>query len=437
MTDVIQERIKSLEQRLATEPQSPLFARLASYYLQTGRASDALRLCDDGIAVYPFYSTAHLVKGKALVALGMIAEAKHEYEVVHEMLPTNETLAQLVSSLDVGTSAEFGAAPARKEASEPEVAPAPSAVESAVAEEPQPFAPEEILHEEPPAAEESVAPIETGTAAEPPAAEPQAAAIVETAPLDEDSFGFQAPPTIEKDEPPPSGYETPGFGLEETAQPVKSDSDVSAAPEAPAIAAAAVEEPQAPASDYGFGVPEEAASIEPATEEAPFVPEATEPPPPIAAEDSFGVVIETPPALPAVEPTPLAEPSAAMTPPVSEPPAAEAQPAKEDQPPDWFEAFSQLQQPTAETTEAEPTAPTEEENPFAIFGTEQVPAAATEGEPYEDFAARARMELFGTEDTMTLDEYLGSSSSTKPPAAPDQIGEITEKLKSPPGSRPR
>ena len=84
MTDVIQEHIKSLEQRLATEPQSPLFARLASLYLQAGRASDALRLCDDGLAIYPFYSTAHLVKGKALVELGMMAEAKHEYVVVYE-----------------------------------------------------------------------------------------------------------------------------------------------------------------------------------------------------------------------------------------------------------------------------------------------------------------------------------------------------------------
>jgi hypothetical protein len=46
------------------------------------------------------------------------------------------------------------------------------------------------------------------------------------------------------------------------------------------------------------------------------------------------------------------------------------------------------------------------------------------------------MELFGTEDTVTLDEYLGSSSPAEPPAAPDQIGELAEKLKSSPRITP-
>ena len=435
MTDVIQERIKSLEQRLATEPQSPLFARLASYYLQTGRASDALRLCDDGIAIYPFYSTAHLVKGKALVELGMMAEAKHEYEVVHEMLPTNETLARLASSIDVGSSVEFGVPPVKEVAPEPEVTSASSTIEEAVAKEPQQLAAEEILQQGPPATEESIAPTETVPAPELPAEEPQAALPVETVPLDENSFGFQAPLAVEEEQPPPSGYETPGFGLEEKAQPVTSDADISAVPEAPTVAAAAIEEPQAPATDHGFGAHEEAAPMEPATEEAPFVPETVESSPPIATEDSFGVVIEAPPTPPVVEATPLAEPPAALTPPVSEPATAEVPPAKEVQTPDWFEAFNQLQQPSAETTEASPASPAEEKNPFAAFGTEQTPAT-TEAEPYEEFAARVRMEWFGTEDTMTLDEYLGASSSAKPPAPRDQIGEIAEKLKSSPRITP-
>ena len=442
MTDVIQEHIKSLEQRLATETQSPLFARLASYYLQAGRASDALRLCDDGLAIYPFYSTAHLVKGKALVELGMIAEAKHEYEVVHELLPTNETLARLATSIDTGTSVELSVAPAEEATPPPEVtAPSPM-TEEVVSEELQPLAAKEIAQEEIPIAEQTFAPTETVPTLEPPAVQPE---TVEAAPLAEDSFGFQAPPAVEEEQPPPSGYETPGFGVEEPPQPVASDAGFSTASEEPTATPVAAEEAQAasveetPVSDYGFGVPEVAQPVEPIAEEAPSVAEIVEPTPPISSEEAFGVSIEAPveaPAPPSVaEPSRVVEPPVTLTPPVSEPAAAEAPPAKEDQTPDWFEAFSQLQQPSAETTEAPPAAPAEEENPFAMFGAEQAPAA-TESEPYEEFAARVRMELFGTEDTMTLDQYLSSGPSAEPPAAPDQIGEIAEKLKSSPRITP-
>ena len=435
MTDVIQERIKSLEQRLATDPQSPLFARLASLYLQAGRASDALRVCDDGLAIYPFYSTAHLVKGKALVDLGMMAEAKHEYVVVHELLPTNETLARLVSSINMGFSVELGVAPADEVALEPEATAASLAVEEAVAEEAQPLVAEEILQEEPPFAEGSFVPTETVTTLEPPTAQSDTVATIEAAPLAEDSFGLQALPVVEEEQLPPSGYETPGFGLDEKPQPLTSDADSSATPEASTVAPASIEESQASTADHGSGIPGETLPVEPVAEEAPSIPEMVGPLPSTATEDAFGVPIETPPAPPAVEPTLVAEPPVALTPPVSEPATEEVPPTKEDQVPDWFDAFSQLQQPTAETTEAPPAAAAEEENPFAMFETEQAPAA-TEGEPYEEFAARVRMELSGTDDTVTLDQYLASSSSTEPPAAPDPIGELAEKLKSSPRITP-
>jgi hypothetical protein len=438
MTDVIQEHIKSLEQRLATETQSPLFARLASYYLQAGRASDALRLCDDGLALYPFYSTAHLVKGKALVELGMIAEAKHEYEVVHELLPTNETLARLATSIDTGTSVEFGVARAEEVTPPPEVTATSSMMEEVVSEEPQHPTTEEIAQEELPIAEHTFAPTETALAPEPPAVQPE---TVEAPPFAEDSFGFQAPPSVEEEQTPPSGYETPGFGVEEPPQPVASDTGISATSEEPTAAPVAAEEEQvasieeAPVTDYGFGVPEVAQPIAPMAEETPSVPEIAEPTASITSEDSFGVSIEAPAPPSVAEPTPVVEPPIALTPPVSESTAAEVPSAKEDQTPDWFEAFSQLQQPSAETTEAPPNAPAEEENPFAMFGAEQAPTAA-ESEPYEEFAARVRMELFGTEETMTLDQYLGSGPSAEPPAAPDQIGELAEKLKSSPRITP-
>jgi hypothetical protein len=435
MTDVILEHIKSLEQRLANETQSPLFARLASYYLQAGRASDALRLCDDGLAIYPFYSTAHLVKGRALVDLGMLAEAKHEYEVVHELLPTNETVARLASSIETGISVELSVAPTEEVASQLEVTATSLLVEEVVAEEPVSPAVEEILPEEPPIAQQALAPTESVLTPELPTEQPETVAPVEAASLPENSFGFQAAPFVEEEQHPPSGYETPDFGVEEHQQPVTSDAGYGAAPEEPRVAPIAIKEPELPATDYSFGVPHDAPLAEPMASEAPSVPEAVEPLPSAATEDAFGVTIESTPAPAIVEPTLAAEPPVALTPPVSEPAKVEVPPAKEDQAPDWFEAFSQLQQPSTETTEATPAAPAEEENPFAMFSAEQAPDA-TESETYEEFAARIRMDLFGAEDTMTLDQYLGAASSAEPPAAPDQIGELAEKLKSSPRITP-
>ncbi len=424
MTDVIQEHIKSLEQRLATEPQTPLFARLASYYLQAGRAADALRLCDDGLALYPFYSTAHLVKGKALVELGMMAEAKHEYVVVHELLPTNEILARLALSIDAGSSADLSIAPVEETVPEPEVTTTSLVIEETVTDETQSLV-----------AEGSAVDIEAAGSPEPPTEQVESVTHDETATLEEDAFGFQAPPAVAEEPPPPSGYETPDFGIEEKPAQVTSEADFSATPEEAAAATPTIEEPVAPTAEYSFGVPQETHPVEFVAAEAPSIPETVEPLPPVAPEDAFGVAIETPPAPPVPEPTPVAVLPVALTPPAPEPAKEEAQQAKEDQTPDWFEAFSQLQQPTAETTEASPAPPAEEENPFAMFGVEQASPAA-EGEPYEDFASRTRMELFGTEDTMTLEEYLGASSSAEPPAAHDQIGELAEKLKSSPRITP-
>jgi tetratricopeptide (TPR) repeat protein len=47
--------------RLERYPASPLFARLASEYLDSGRVSDARALCTAGLLEYPEYSTGHLI----------------------------------------------------------------------------------------------------------------------------------------------------------------------------------------------------------------------------------------------------------------------------------------------------------------------------------------------------------------------------------------
>ncbi|MCX6123078.1 MAG: hypothetical protein NTX44_15805 [Ignavibacteriales bacterium] len=99
MIDTAQQHITVLEKKVGTDAKSPLFAQLAHYYLEARRAQDALRVCDAGLANFPFYTTGHLIKGKALVALHMQAEARREFEFVLDFLPNNETLINLLAQM--------------------------------------------------------------------------------------------------------------------------------------------------------------------------------------------------------------------------------------------------------------------------------------------------------------------------------------------------
>jgi tetratricopeptide (TPR) repeat protein len=91
-----QQHITTLEKRVGTDARSPLFAQLAHYYLEANRAQEALRICDAGLANFPFYTTGHLIKGKVLVALHMQAEARREFEFVLDFLPDNEAIKNLI-----------------------------------------------------------------------------------------------------------------------------------------------------------------------------------------------------------------------------------------------------------------------------------------------------------------------------------------------------
>ena len=62
MTNV-QDQIVVLERKVGPQATSPLFAQLAALYLEAGRARDALRICDSGLAHHPYFSTGHLIKG--------------------------------------------------------------------------------------------------------------------------------------------------------------------------------------------------------------------------------------------------------------------------------------------------------------------------------------------------------------------------------------
>ncbi|HEY4612239.1 MAG TPA: hypothetical protein VII11_04595 [Bacteroidota bacterium] len=172
MADTREATIKALEKRLKKQPRSPLFARLASIYLEDGRTDDALRICNDGVAHHPFYTTGHLVKGKVLQAMNNPADARKEYNLVYELRPSIETVARMLN--DVGGPIE----------PEPEApaAEAPAVPEAAV---------EELQSLESVAVEEAPSTEVSAPAAEPAVAEPITEAPV-APPVDETLEEFSA-----------------------------------------------------------------------------------------------------------------------------------------------------------------------------------------------------------------------------------------------------
>jgi len=99
MAEIAQQQILALEKKVGQDAKSPMFAQLANFYLEQNRAEDALRICDAGLANHPFYTTGHLIKGKALAVLHMQAEARREFEFVLEFLPRNETVTALLEQI--------------------------------------------------------------------------------------------------------------------------------------------------------------------------------------------------------------------------------------------------------------------------------------------------------------------------------------------------
>jgi tetratricopeptide (TPR) repeat protein len=74
--------IRRYEERLARDPTSLAFAPLADAYRKAGRARDAIRVCREGLARFPHYTTARLVLAKACLEEGDLAGARAELQVI-------------------------------------------------------------------------------------------------------------------------------------------------------------------------------------------------------------------------------------------------------------------------------------------------------------------------------------------------------------------
>jgi tetratricopeptide (TPR) repeat protein len=97
--EMIEFDIEFLSQKLAEEPRSPLFARLADLYLQKDQTVEALSLCKDGVALFPEYYAGYIVLGRTFLALKEYSNARSALERARLLSPFNQTMAALLHSI--------------------------------------------------------------------------------------------------------------------------------------------------------------------------------------------------------------------------------------------------------------------------------------------------------------------------------------------------
>lgn len=82
MQKSLKDEIKNLERKLADNPNSIFFARLADSYMQTGRLDEAIELCERGVRIHPNYVTGHYILGKCFVRKKLFDQAEKELKRV-------------------------------------------------------------------------------------------------------------------------------------------------------------------------------------------------------------------------------------------------------------------------------------------------------------------------------------------------------------------
>jgi tetratricopeptide (TPR) repeat protein len=82
-------RIEELRRRLEKDPNSRLFAQLAEELRKEGDLEEAVRICREGLQKHPFYPSARMTLGRALLDSGDLDAARTEFETVLQAAPDN------------------------------------------------------------------------------------------------------------------------------------------------------------------------------------------------------------------------------------------------------------------------------------------------------------------------------------------------------------
>jgi tetratricopeptide (TPR) repeat protein len=82
-------RIRELETKYRSHPDSKLFVQLAEEYRNAGLYEKAIEICKDGLKKYPNYASALVTLGNAYLGLGKWSDARAELEKAVEISPEN------------------------------------------------------------------------------------------------------------------------------------------------------------------------------------------------------------------------------------------------------------------------------------------------------------------------------------------------------------
>jgi len=265
--------------KLARHPQSPLFARLASIHLESGRLQEAKDLCLAGIERYPEYTTAHLVLAKCFVAEQDYVSALVSLDLALLRFPDAQLPSQLQAEVKQLVDAAHEPAPAGPSV-EPtdELPPSSSATPEIPMETAQP--------EEVPSSVEEREDVAAAEAefSEPPLAEPfqelvefptelPAVAGEESLSEEESVADAQSGAGEPATPPPPVGEEGSAERLEATppVEPSPPPVEVEATAFPPGLPVEGADLSRLPAADVEAPLAEEIAAAEPVSDEGRIV----------------------------------------------------------------------------------------------------------------------------------------------------------------------
>jgi tetratricopeptide (TPR) repeat protein len=100
--DTIEFDIEFIAQKVSENPQSPLFARLADLYVRKEQTIEALKICQEGIQLFPQYFSAYIVLGKIHLALKEYSKARDAFQKARQLSPFNPLITKLVDSIPDG-----------------------------------------------------------------------------------------------------------------------------------------------------------------------------------------------------------------------------------------------------------------------------------------------------------------------------------------------
>jgi pentatricopeptide repeat protein len=102
--------IEALKQKMGRDPFSRAFLQLAEEYRKEGQYAEAVRVCQEGLARHPTYHTARILLGRTYLEAGDLEEARRSLSEVLELAPENHLAAKLLAEVQRKMGDSRGAA---------------------------------------------------------------------------------------------------------------------------------------------------------------------------------------------------------------------------------------------------------------------------------------------------------------------------------------